>query len=74
MEKDRAMSEARARLDWEGMLSLCLDPATARKRREASEAAAEPVCTMCGRLCAIATYNESVSPDHSSQKGDRDRR
>jgi phosphomethylpyrimidine synthase len=65
IEKDRAMSEARARLDWEAMLSACIDPLTARSKRESSEAASEPVCTMCGRLCAIATYNQAMSKDHA---------
>jgi phosphomethylpyrimidine synthase len=61
IEKDRAMSQARARLDWAAMLDNCIDPVTARKKREASEAAAEPICTMCGRLCAINTWNEAAA-------------
>ena len=60
LELDRAMSQARARLDWQAMLAAAIDPRVARDKREASEAAEEPVCTMCGRLCAIATYNEHV--------------
>ena len=60
LELDRRMSDARARLDWPAMLAVAIDPRVARQKREASEAASEPVCTMCGRLCAIATYNEHV--------------
>ena len=60
-ELDRAMSEARARLDWEGMLAAAIDPQAARSKRAASEAAGEDVCTMCGRLCAIRTFNDRVA-------------
>jgi phosphomethylpyrimidine synthase len=61
LERDRAMSQHRARLDWQAMINAAIDPVRAREKREASEAATEPVCTMCGRLCAIATYNASVA-------------
>ncbi len=61
LEQDRAMSEHRARLDWQAMLGAVIDPVRAREKREASEASDEPVCSMCGRLCAIATYNEAVA-------------
>jgi phosphomethylpyrimidine synthase len=58
--RDRAMSEARNRLDWESMYNLCLDPVVARARRRESEDADNEVCTMCGELCAIRTYRKSV--------------
>jgi phosphomethylpyrimidine synthase len=70
-ELDRQISEARARLDWEGMLAACIDPVTARRKREASEAADEPVCTMCGRLCAVHTYNEMVKAPATAGGGER---
>jgi len=60
VERDRAMSEARQRLDWERMYALCLDPTVARARRKASEDAEREVCTMCGELCAIRTYRKAV--------------
>lgn len=60
VDRDRAMSEARQRLDWERMYALCLDPTVARARRKASEDAEREVCTMCGELCAIRTYRKAV--------------
>ena len=59
---DRAMAEARKKVDWEAMYSLCLDPATARKMREASIPAEEGVCTMCGQYCAVKLMTEFFKP------------
>jgi len=60
IERDREMSVARNGLDWETMYRLCLDPTVAQARRQASEDAANRVCTMCGELCAIQTYKKSM--------------
>ncbi len=60
IEKDRAMSEARRDLDWERMFKHAIDPVVAREKREQSEEAGNKVCSMCGELCAIKTYNEAV--------------
>jgi phosphomethylpyrimidine synthase len=57
-ERDRALSAARRRLDWEGMFSHLLDPVMARHKREHSEDAERDVCTMCGDLCAIKTFEQ----------------
>jgi phosphomethylpyrimidine synthase len=56
MERDRAVSRARAALDWEAMYADLLDPALARHKRTDSEDAERDVCSMCGDLCAIRTY------------------
>ncbi len=58
--RDREMSQARNRLDWDTMYRLALDPVVARSRRSESEDAQNEVCTMCGELCAIRTYRKSV--------------
>lgn len=60
IEKDRQMSAYRRDLNWEGMFSLALDPKEARDRKMASESGTEDVCTMCGELCAIKTFNDAV--------------
>jgi len=52
-ERDRAMSKARARLNWDTMFRLAIDPEKARKYREESEASGEDFCTMCGEFCAV---------------------
>jgi phosphomethylpyrimidine synthase len=61
IEKDRSMSKYRKELNWDGMYSVAIDPNYAQKRRQGSEAAKEDVCTMCGDLCAIKTFNECIT-------------
>ncbi len=53
LERDRKMSEARKRLDWEAQMSLAIDPVKARRMREANPPGEDDVCTMCGKYCAI---------------------
>jgi phosphomethylpyrimidine synthase len=54
---DRAMSLARRKFDWDTMFSQAIDPQLARKRRMQSEDHHRDVCTMCGDLCAIKTFD-----------------
>jgi len=61
IEKDRLMSKYRKELNWDGIYSVSIDPDYAKKRRQGSEAAKEDVCTMCGDLCAIKTFNECIT-------------
>jgi phosphomethylpyrimidine synthase len=51
IERDRQMSVYRRDLDWEGMMSLALDPDWARQR--VSLSSDKETCTMCGELCAV---------------------
>jgi phosphomethylpyrimidine synthase len=55
-ERDREMSIARRKLDWDGMFAHALDPVMARHKRLHSEDAGRDVCTMCGDLCAVKTF------------------
>ncbi|MFH2002568.1 MAG: phosphomethylpyrimidine synthase ThiC [Planctomycetota bacterium] len=57
LETDKAMSEARKKLDWEKMYSLAIDPEWARKVRRESESYDENVCSMCGQFCSINMDN-----------------
>lgn len=59
-EWDYEMSEARAKLDWEKMLKLSIDPEKAKKYREESQPKDEKVCTMCGDLCALKKSREVI--------------
>ncbi len=61
-DRDLAMAEARRRMDWDSMLSLCLDPRTARAIRESSPPAEDEVCTMCGRYCAVRLIRDYFRP------------
>ena len=51
IDKDRAISEYRRDLNWEGVLSVALDPDAAKKRL--ALAYDNETCTMCGELCAV---------------------
>lgn len=53
---DNAMSRARRCFDWETMYNLAIDPPLARQRRRQSEDHSRDVCTMCGDLCAMKTF------------------
>jgi phosphomethylpyrimidine synthase len=54
---DRTMSLARRKFDWETMFRQAIDPELARKRRMLTEDHHRDVCTMCGDLCAIKTFD-----------------
>ncbi len=54
---DRTMSMARRKFDWETMYRQAIDPQLARNRRMQSEDRHRDVCTMCGDLCAIKTFD-----------------
>ncbi|MCB9480629.1 MAG: phosphomethylpyrimidine synthase ThiC [Desulfobacteraceae bacterium] len=59
-ERNLQMADARRTFDWEKMFELSIDPELARKRRNASEDSKRDVCTMCGDLCALKTWNRAV--------------
>lgn len=52
-ERDDKMAHFRKVFDWEGQISVSLDPAKARELLETSDSAQKEGCTMCGDLCAI---------------------
>jgi phosphomethylpyrimidine synthase len=53
-EWDDALSRAKIDLDWERMLSLCIDPEKARNYRASLPPADDgALCSMCGEFCAI---------------------
>jgi len=54
---DLQMSQARKRLDWEGMFSLAIDPEKARRYRESAKPEKEDTCSMCGNFCAVKNMN-----------------
>lgn len=56
-DRDNRMSDARRRVDWEGMFAEALDPAKARRYFESAPPSNEGTCTMCGGQCAMKTVN-----------------
>ena len=51
IQRENAISKARAALDWEGMSTLALDSEIVRSRREPHKN--EEACAMCGKFCAV---------------------
>src|SRR3989339_1798430 len=58
--RNEKMSRARRSFDWETMFWLAIDPVKARRVRCLTEDKDKDVCTMCGELCAIKTYDRFV--------------
>lgn len=55
IERDRKMAQSRKRLDWEGQISLSLDPERVGAWRSQVPPSEQDVCSMCGEFCAIRT-------------------
>ena len=55
---DNKMAQARHRVDWEEMFSLCADPEKARTYFESTPPADRHTCSMCGKMCAVKMTNE----------------
>ena len=51
LRRERDMSEARKRLDWQAMQAAAIDPKAFCAKR--AEHAHEEVCAMCGEFCAV---------------------
>ncbi|MBN1307296.1 MAG: phosphomethylpyrimidine synthase ThiC [Chitinispirillaceae bacterium] len=61
IEWDNAIAKAKIDLDWERMLSLCIDPEKARTyRRSLPPTDDERLCSMCGEFCAIKRSHSVV--------------
>jgi len=55
-ERNAKMSDARNQLNWDTMFEMAIDPVKARHYRTQSEDKDRDVCTMCGDLCALKTF------------------
>lgn len=60
IEKDRLMAHYRKELNWEGQISLSLDPEKVRRLRNEVPPSEEDVCSMCGEFCAIRTVKRAL--------------
>ncbi|MEM4699435.1 MAG: phosphomethylpyrimidine synthase ThiC [Candidatus Nezhaarchaeales archaeon] len=61
MRRDREISEARARLDWEAQFKLALDPEEAR-RIHSRVPSKGPACSVCGRYCVYLILSRYLGP------------
>jgi phosphomethylpyrimidine synthase len=59
-EIDRKMAQYRKNLDWNGQISLSLDPEKVRKWRAEVPPSESEVCSMCGEFCAIRIVEKAL--------------
>jgi len=59
-EIDRKMAQYRKNLDWNGQISLSLDPDKVRKWRAEVPPSESEVCSMCGEFCAIRIVEKAL--------------
>jgi len=57
-ERDRQMSVARKKLNWEEQARLALDPERARRVHSKQHTTAGSACSMCGKFCAMEFVQE----------------
>lgn len=60
MDKDIAISRARAARDWNRQFDLALDTEKCKKYRSMSKPGIADVCTMCGDYCSIKTAEKCL--------------
>ena len=60
MDRDIAMSKARAKRDWKDQFELAIDKSRPVEYRNASQPAKKDVCTMCGEYCSIKTAEKCL--------------
>jgi phosphomethylpyrimidine synthase len=64
MNWDNDISRAKMDLDWDRILSLCVDPAKARSYRESLPPDGDPdLCSMCGEYCAVRRSRQVTGRD-----------
>lgn len=67
-ERDHEMAKRRKDLDWEGQISLAIDPERARAMRSSSLPSDSDVCTMCADYCAIKIGAKDRNPSGNHEK------
>lgn len=60
LEKDRRMAAFRKNLDWQGQISMSLDPERVKLWRSEVPPSDSEVCSMCGEFCAIRTVENAL--------------
>ncbi len=68
IEKDIAISKARALRNWEKQFKLALDPERCKLYRRRSKPALKDVCTMCSEYCAIKISERFLKPKAQGTK------
>lgn len=63
IELDNKMARYRKNLDWDGQISLSLDPSKVRKWRAEIPPSETEVCSMCGEFCAIRIVEKALKKE-----------
>ncbi len=63
IELDNKMARYRKNLDWEGQISLSLDPDKVRRWRAEIPPSESEVCSMCGEFCAIRIVEKALKKE-----------
>ena len=58
---DNKMSDARRRVDWDGMFACAIDPDRAKEVIAEAPPEEDGTCTMCGKMCAARTVNRIMA-------------
>jgi len=58
LDRDRRMSVARKKLDWDEQAKLALDPERSRLVHSQQHTSAGSACSMCGKFCAMELVEE----------------
>ena len=58
---DNKMSDARRRVDWDGMFECAIDPDRAKEIIAKAPPEEDGTCTMCGKMCAARTVNRIMA-------------
>jgi phosphomethylpyrimidine synthase len=67
IERDRQMAKCRKALDWEGQISLSLNPDRVRLWRSQIPPSDTEVCSMCGEYCAIRTVEKALRKNYNTK-------
>jgi len=68
LQRDKEISKARAKRDWDRQFELALDPELPEKVRKSSVPAQKDVCTMCGDFCSIKITEDNLLKTTVKQK------
>lgn len=63
MDADMKMARCRKALDWNGQISLSLNPDKVREWRAEVPPTESEVCSMCGEFCAIRTVERALKKE-----------
>lgn len=63
IEKDIAISKARALRNWKEQFKLSIDPEKCKLYRKSSTPRTEDVCTMCSEYCSLKISEKRLKPD-----------